>query len=185
MPRALLIVDPQYDFINGTLPVPGAVEAMHALANHIADNNGLWSLKIITCDFHPWNHCSFRENGGQWPRHCVAHTGGAALWDELLASAFATQGEVHVLPKAESPDKEEYSIFQAASAKFGELVAGRGIDSVDICGIAGDICVLNTLRDGVALYGRKMFNVLAQFSPSLDCGKALAAYCDKEEICTR
>ena len=33
MKRLLLIIDPQNDFISGTLPVPGAAEKMEALAN--------------------------------------------------------------------------------------------------------------------------------------------------------
>ena len=69
--RLLLIIDPQLDFINGTLPVPGAVEAMNALATYITTNSSAYCLKIITADSHPYNHFSFLENGGQWPRHCV------------------------------------------------------------------------------------------------------------------
>jgi nicotinamidase/pyrazinamidase len=33
MKRMLLIIDPQIDFINGALPVPGAAKALNALSN--------------------------------------------------------------------------------------------------------------------------------------------------------
>ena len=35
MKKLLLIVDPQIDFITGTLPVGGAAEAMDALAKYV------------------------------------------------------------------------------------------------------------------------------------------------------
>lgn len=187
MARALLIVDPQYDFINGSLPVPGAAPAMDALAAHVAENADNWALKIITCDFHPGNHCSFQENGGQWPRHCVAHSKGAAIWESLWNAAYGTPGQCVVLPKGEQAAREEYSIFQAqgAARRIDELFLKHKINDVDICGIAGDICVLNTLKDGVDSLGKSMFTILRHFSPSLDGGKALADYCREETICIR
>jgi len=185
MPRALLIVDPQYDFINGSLPVPGAEKSMRDLAAHIASSDGAWQLKIVTCDFHPWGHCSFKESGGQWPRHCVAHSRGAAIWPNILEAIFTTAGDSHILAKGENSNKEEYSIFQAAAQKLDTLFAANEIDGVDICGIAGNVCVLNTLKDGVARYGKNMFRVLPQFCPSLDGGGTLADFCQKEQICAR
>lgn len=187
MARALMIIDPQYDFIDGTLPVPGAENAMRKLATYLHERPEEWLLKIITCDFHPWDHCSFKTNGGEWPRHCVAFSHGSAIWSGLLEPVFGSPGNTHVLPKGETACKEEYSIFQAegASRKLDVIFAEHKIDAIDICGIAGDICVLTTLKDGVARYGKNMFSVLTQFSPSLDGGKALADFCQKETICTR
>lgn len=37
MKKLLLIVDPQIDFITGTLPVAGAAEAMDALAKYVKE----------------------------------------------------------------------------------------------------------------------------------------------------
>ena len=53
------------------------------------------------------------------------------------------------------------------------IINDKGINQIDICGLAGDVCVLNTLCDGIDLFGRDMFNVLLRFSPSLDGGTAL------------
>ena len=48
---------------------------------------------------------------------------------------------------------------------------------VDVCGIAGDVCVLNTLKDGIAIYGRSpQFNVLEEYCPSIDGGTALREF---------
>lgn len=64
MNKLLLIIDPQTDFITGTLPVPASGKAMNELAGYITDNNGLYAHKIVTTDRHPFNHCSFTSAGG-------------------------------------------------------------------------------------------------------------------------
>ncbi len=176
--KMLLTVDPQIDFINGTLPVPGAADAMNLLAGYIADCDGRYACKIVTADCHPFSHCSFTPQGGEWPRHCVADTVGAAIWPALVDPLNLTAGETVTLHKGMLHDKEEYSIFanpEAAEA-IRLLIAKYGITEIDLCGIAGDICVLNTLSDGVAIYGPEMFRVLTRFSPSLDGGRALLDY---------
>ena len=72
--KLLLLVDVQYDFINGSLAVEGAPEVMDALANYIgAQPKGLFDTIVMTADFHPYEHSSFKDNGGLWPVHCVKH----------------------------------------------------------------------------------------------------------------
>ncbi len=167
--RMLLIVDPQVDFINGSLPVPGAEDAINSLAQYIADNNGLYLHKIVTADRHPFDHCSFKANGGEWPRHCVHDSVGAAVWPALFDPLYLTSGGVTFLYKGQQSDTEEYSIFKnpEAAQRINELITGLGIELIDICGLAGDICVKDTLTDGIALYGPAMFNLLPQFSPTI------------------
>ena len=41
MAKMLLIVDPQIDFINGSLPVPLAAEAMNELASYLKVVSGM------------------------------------------------------------------------------------------------------------------------------------------------
>ncbi len=180
--RMLLIVDPQVDFINGTLPVPGAEEAMNQLAQYVAQHDGDYAVKVVTSDWHPYGHCSFVPNGGQWPAHCVQHTVGAAIWPALVEPLYATQGDVHILRKGTSPTHEEYSVFGNADLRteFSNLMEHYAIDQIDICGIAGDICVLYTLKDAVALYGSERFEVLTQYAPSLDGGEALQQFINNQ-----
>ena len=84
MNKLLLIVDPQIDFITGTLPVENAAEAMNALATYVKTNSDTYSLKVVTLDWHPFHHSSFADEGGLWPRHCVQHSTGAAYWLLLI-----------------------------------------------------------------------------------------------------
>ena len=75
MDKILLIVDPQVDFISGSLAVEGAKEKMDALASALQNGEIDCDYVMVTKDFHPSNHCSFKENGGQWPPHCVIGIG--------------------------------------------------------------------------------------------------------------
>lgn len=187
MNKALLIVDPQNDFISGSLPVPGGETAMTNLSRYLKGASQNYALKIVTCDNHPWEHCSFQENGGPWPRHCVSHSQGAAIWPGLLESLYESPGPVKILLKGAKTAKDEYSIFQDESGKLAllGLLDEYAIKGIDICGLAGDVCVLNTLKDGASLFGPGFFTVLPEFSPSLDGGKSLSEFCAKEAICAR
>ena len=175
MNKMLLIVDPQIDFISGSLPVPEAAQKMKKLANFLFVNHGEYKLKVVTADWHPKDHCSFKTNGGQWPEHCVQDTAGAAIEPFLLNVLMRTSGRLEILHKGDQSEREEYSIFQNeySRARLERLIEEKEITQIDICGIAGDICVLNTLKDGVQKYGSSIFNVLTEFCPSLDGGEAI------------
>ena len=49
----LIVVDPQIDFISGSLPVPGAAEAMNQLADYVKANGDDYALMVVTNDLHP------------------------------------------------------------------------------------------------------------------------------------
>ena len=178
MKKLLLIVDPQVDFITGTLPVGGAVEAMDALAMYVKEHGDEYIVKIATSDWHPYHHCSFADEGGQWPRHCVQHSVGAAIWESLLVALNESKGSFTLLYKGDSIDKDEYSIMQnnASADILARLIKALKIDQIDICGLAGDICVLNTAKDIKAFFEGVKLNVLESYSPSLDGGVALSAF---------
>lgn len=182
MKRMLLLVDPQNDFIKGSLAVSGAAEKMNSLAQWLSHNPAIYDLLLVTRDSHPANHCSFTNSGGTWPAHCVAGTDGAQIWAALVDSLEKAQGKVLTLNKGEN--EEEYSIFQNMENRtlIKKLVIDEKIDKIDICGIAGDVCVLATLKDAERLFGKEQLRVLTQFSPSLDEGKALKDYISNNNI---
>ncbi|MCI9608558.1 MAG: isochorismatase family protein [Muribaculaceae bacterium] len=170
MNRMLLIIDPQNDFINGSLPINGAEEAMNNLAGYISRNSGKYALKIVTADRHPFYHCSFTDCGGEWPRHCVHDTVGAAIWQPLFRPLYETSGAVRFLYKGESADRDEYSIFKNPEAAriIRGLVENEKIEQIDICGLAGDVCVRQSLLDGIELFGPDKFNLLTPYSPTIN-----------------
>ena len=175
MKKLLLIVDPQIDFITGTLPVSGAAKAMDALATYVKEQGNEYTEKIVTADWHPYHHSSFADEGGVWPRHCVQHSVGAAIWESLLVALNESKGGFTLLYKGDSIDKDEYSIMQnkASASILARLVKALKVDQIDICGLAGDICVLNTAKDITSTFENIKLNVLESYSPSLDGGAAL------------
>ncbi len=174
MKKLLLIVDAQYDFIEGgSLPVNGATEKMNGLVEHIA--NEKYDAIVFTADWHPTNHMSFVANGGMWPQHCVQHTHGAAIYQPLFDIANEKCGNVIVLEKGNISTKEEYSLMDNyfSSKEFLRFASNMKVDEVNVCGIAGDICVANTIK-GLIGYGFKdNICVLKDFCPSIDDGTVL------------
>ena len=173
--KLLLIIDPQIDFITGSLPVPGAVDAMNSLAEYIRRNKQDYSKIIVTADRHPMRHCSFKSEGGEWTAHCVADSVGAAILPALMAEFMSCPDKVTVLHKGENPNTEEYSILKNSEAakRIHSIVETDNIGQIDICGLAGDVCVADTIRDWMTEESKVKLNVLKGFSPSIDGGKTL------------
>ena len=75
---ALLITDIQNDFLpGGALPVPGGDEIIPVLNEYARIFADAKARVFASKDWHPPNHCSFKEQGGPWPPHCVQDTKGA------------------------------------------------------------------------------------------------------------
>lgn len=132
--KLLLIVDPQIDFITGTLPVPGAEEAMNALAEYVETHAKDYEFICVTCDRHPLRHCSFTAFGGQWPAHCIESSVGAAVWPPLIKAFESHSDRIIFLYKGEIRDKDEYSIFQNENGaeKMGMYIKYIGVNEIDI-----------------------------------------------------
>ena len=188
MKNILLIVDPQNDFISGTLPVEGAEAKMKKLAEYIKAKNTKYDYIFITMDSHPTNHSSFKNNGGIWPEHCVKYTKGWEL-PGYLNEAINTASNcfVEIYYKGNIIDSEEYSIFD--NYEDGVILT-RQIMSIceegevyfDVCGIAGDYCVLETLKGLTGLVGTNYISVLDEFTASIDRGEKLHAFVTENNI---
>lgn len=141
--KILLAVDLQHDFIHGSLPVPDS-ESVIPEINKVKGN---FDLVYFTLDWHPLNHCSFKEQGGPWPPHCVHHTAGAALHPGALEGL--DESKVRFILKGRLPEREEYGAFVGFDPRDQDLFQSG--DEVTICGIAAEYCVLETLRNLYAI----------------------------------
>ena len=168
--KMLLIIDPQNDFINGSLAVDGADGAMLSLARHIERHGAEYDIVAITCDWHPVNHISFKENGGIWPSHCVQHTNGAVI-SPIVFDAVKMLENVHYVTftKGDDPKTEEYSFMdnKESAAKFLTLVNNEDVAEIDVCGIALDYCVKESIIGMWATGLGEKINLLTKFSPSI------------------
>lgn len=167
--KVLLIVDAQNDFIDGSLAVSGAAEAIYNLASSIAKKECEYDLVIMTMDWHPATHCSFTSNGGQWPVHCVEHTEGANIRQVLLDAINAAGVQSLALHKGTNEDREEYSIFknQESSERLLEILLEDDVTDIDVCGIALDYCVINTIDDAIKHGLGKKMRLLKDYSPAI------------------
>lgn len=156
MPNNLLIiVDPQIDFTTGSLAVEKGPEAMEALAKVFDAGLGKkYSQIIVTQDYHPANHCSFVEQGGVFPAHCVQGTEGVNVYPALQEALNKVETPITYLTKGNLAEKEEFSIFQNEEngAVLTKLINDNKYEGIDICGIASDYCVYETAKDLLSIY---------------------------------
>jgi len=142
---ALIIVDIQNDFLpGGTLGISGAHEIIPVLLKYIDTFHTHHLPVFLTRDWHPPTHCSFLDQGGPWPAHCVAGTPGS-----LPPPNFDTPASAVIIYKAIDPDQEAYSAFE--HTHLNRHLLAFGIHRLFVGGLATDYCVVNTVKDAVAL----------------------------------
>lgn len=169
MNKILIIVDPQYGFIDGGLSVNNAKEKMNALADYIVENGLSYKKIIITVDWHLPTHCSFIENGGIWVQHCVQFTKDAAIYQPIINALNKIKADYTVLTKGVDEDHEEYSIFKniKSSEKIKSIIQVVQPNDIDVTGIAFDFCVKETAIDLKMNVPLVQVHVLNEFSPSV------------------
>ncbi|UGT53822.1 isochorismatase family protein [Nocardia asteroides] len=145
MARGLVIVDVQNDFCEGgSLAVTGGAAVAAAISEFVAGQN--YDAVVATRDHHvdPGAHFSAEPDYvDTWPPHCRVGTPGAdfhpALDTGLVEEVFS-KGEYSAA----------YSGFEGAAADgtpLADWLRARGIDTVDVVGIATDHCVRATALD--------------------------------------
>lgn len=140
---ALIIVDVQKDFLEeGSLPVPDSNRIIPVLNAYIEKFDGLGLPIFATRDWHPLKHCSFLEQGGTWPEHCVQFTEGAAF-----AHGLELSKDVEVISKGSAMETDAYSGFQGTDLE--QKLKTLKIERLFIGGLALDVCVLNTVMDAL------------------------------------
>ena len=153
---ALVVVDMQYDFIDGSLACKNAETAisntLKFIDKHTSGQGGeeheiLDTFPILfTRDYHPAGHCSFEESGGTWPMHCTAGTHGAEIHKDLIPYV----SEELTFDKGCDKNSEQYSGFEGlnnAEQSLGEILELLDTTDVYVCGIATEFCVRNTCED--------------------------------------
>ncbi len=142
---ALVIVDVQRDFLpGGALAVPRGDEVVPVLNGYIRLFRDKGLPIIATRDWHPPNHCSFKEQCGPWPPHCVQGTPGAQF-----APGLELPRDVIIISKATRPQEEAYSGFEGTD--MDEKLKALGVKRLFVGGLATDYCVLSTVKDALKL----------------------------------
>jgi nicotinamidase/pyrazinamidase len=144
---ALLIIDAQNDFFpGGALPVAegdSIISIINAWIEAAAQEN---VMIFASRDWHPINHCSFKEQGGPWPIHCVQDSNGAKIHSEIKLPE-----DCILIDTAADPQKEAYSAFQGFTQKgqpLNDTMKAKGIQRLWLTGLAQDFCVCESALEG-------------------------------------
>lgn len=146
--RALLIVDVQNDFCEGgSLAVVGGQSVVSKINALLATRHGYDHI-VATQDCHidPGSHFSDTPDFiDSWPPHCVAGSRGAEFHPDLHTGQIEEVFRKGAYAAA-------YSGFKGTADGVGlaQWLQGRGVDEVDVVGIATDYCVKATARDAAA-----------------------------------
>ena len=177
--RALIVVDVQNDFCEGgSLAVTGGSAVAAAISAYLAAEGDGYAHVVASRDYHidPGDHFSDHPDfAGTWPPHCVAGTHGAEFHPDLDTGRLETVFSKGAYAAA-------YSGFEGAD-ESGTPLAGwlreRGVDALDVTGIATDYCVrataLDAAREGFAT--RVLLHLTAGVDP-VTTGEAVAALRD-------
>ena len=137
---ALLVVDVQNDFCpGGALEVPCG-DAVVPVLNRWLEAAAAAGVPIIASrDWHPVEHCSFQDQGGPWPPHCIQDTHGAAFHPDLALPSEAVR-----VSKGAAFDRDAYSAFDGTG--LATYLRRRGVRRLLVGGLAEDVCVQETVR---------------------------------------
>jgi nicotinamidase/pyrazinamidase len=174
--RALIVVDVQNDFCEGgSLAVAGGGAVAAAISEYLAAEVGTYAHVAASRDYHidPGGHFSDHPDfAGSWPPHCVAGTPGARFHPSL------DTGPLEVV-FSKGAHAAAYSAFEGADdtgTPLADWLRQRGVDALDVAGIATDYCVrataLDAAREGFAT--RVLLGLTAGVDP-VTTQEALAA----------
>ena len=127
----------------------GAWQETAAAVDALLDSAPDYATVVATRDHHvdPGPHFSSTPDFvDSWPPHCVVGTPGVELHDALAGRGFDA-----VFDKGEYT--AAYSGFEGRSADgstLADFLRERGVDRVEVCGIATDHCVRATALDAAA-----------------------------------
>ncbi|MCP3425974.1 isochorismatase family protein [Rothia sp. AR01] len=168
MTRALIIVDVQNDFCpGGALATSRGAEVAGEISEYLLTHRAAYDAVVTTQDWHvdPGTHFSddpdYRTS---WPVHCRAGSEGAALHEDLdvdgVDAGFRKGAyddghsgfEGLLIPEeaVAAGEREPGQVVEdTLNVSLDDWLQERGIEAVDVVGIATEYCVLATALDGV------------------------------------
>ena len=99
---------------------------------------------MATRDWHPENHCSFKEQGGPWPSHCIQGSRGSQFHPDLKMPPGTL-----IVSGATNFRKEAYSGFDGTSLE--DRLEDLEAQTLFVIGLATDYYVRQTVLDACKL----------------------------------
>lgn len=127
----LIVVDMQNDFIDGALGTPEAQTIVEAVAQRASSFDG---TVVFTKDTHGSDYATTQEGRNLPIPHCIAGTTGWELAPALETVRARRSAPVFEKPSFGSLDLARWLVAQNNAAP---------IDSIELCGLCTDICVVS------------------------------------------
>jgi len=139
---AVLVVDVQNDFCPGGALAIADGDAVVPVLNAWTAAAGKRGLPVYASrDWHPRRHPSFRDQGGEWPPHCIQDTDGARFHPDVELPDDAV-----VVTKGVRFDQDQYSAFDQTG--LAHQLRSDGVERLIVGGLAQDVCVRATVLAG-------------------------------------
>ncbi|MFD3826830.1 isochorismatase family protein [Streptomyces sp. NPDC058625] len=154
MNRGLIVVDVQNDFCEGgSVPVSGGARIATKIADLVEQGAGRdYQYVVATRDHHidPGSHFSespdFKDS---FPVHCVADSEGSELHPHFAPVLTGGKVDAVFFKGAHSASKSGFEGADEEGTPLADWLRARGVEYVDVVGIATDHCVRATALDAV------------------------------------
>lgn len=134
--NVLIVVDMQNDFVTGALGTTDAQKIIPNVKNKIDEYmSNKDGIIIFTRDTHSGNYLDTTEGQKLPIEHCIYGTRGWEIIPELNMK-YKT-GKVFVF------DKSSFGYDSWKSELEYHLLNSRNIDSIEMCGVCADICIVS------------------------------------------
>lgn len=170
----VIIVDEQRGFYHpeGNLYVKGGEEAVENTVKLL--NSKLKIKKVIpTMDFHLYENDSYKEPNMEWPWHCMAYSEDAGIANDVVMACAKNNIPMNVFIKGNCKPHTEYGAFEKIGTYAYEdghmdIICNNRMNNspvhiitsnVIVCGIAGDYCVMNTIKNLMKYDGPCKLNI--------------------------
>lgn len=201
MKHTLVVVDVQRDFYHptGSLYVDGGLKVVDNIAKYIINHSKELDKVIFTLDWHPYDEAAYSEPEINWPMHCAQNSEGAGIANKLIEACWKSNIPMEFFYKGQCVPHTEYGAFERIGTYAYEdgsldiitnnrnnsspihITTGNAV----ICGIAGDYCVMNTIKNLKKYKGSVDLTIFAYMDGicSIDkTNKTIINFCKNNDI---
>jgi len=152
----LIIVDCQNDFITGTMSIKSARSVIDEIKKFIKNRKEEIDKIVFTANWHPYNHSSFKQFGGELQHHCIQYTPGACIEPKLLKYVQSFNIKYEVSTRGELVEVDFPGAFNDIEFIQDNLSKRYYLDSIVsvnaetdfvVCGVYGDQSVKATISN--------------------------------------
>lgn len=128
MKKALIVIDYQIDFVDGSLGFEDAKKLETVIADKITAYRSSNNEIIFTLDTHDDDYLNTLEGKSLPIKHCIAHTLGNELYGKIK--------------KLKLENDKTFVKHTYGSLKLAEYLKEKQFDELEIVGLVSNICVL-------------------------------------------